>query len=58
MCNNDDAIHCFQEYNDTLLMTYLAMFTNCSRFALTSFTDEVPYSSIPYIVLCWKFHLC
>ena len=39
-------------------MTYLAMFTNCSRFALTSFTDEVPYSSIPYIVLCWKFHLC
>jgi hypothetical protein len=27
---------CSQEYNDTLLMTYLAMFTNCSRYASVS----------------------
>ena len=39
MCNYDDIIHSFQEYNDTLLMTYLAMFTNCSRYAVTSWPD-------------------
>lgn len=27
----------FQEYNDTLLITYLAMFTNCSRYGLLTF---------------------
>lgn len=26
------VLHLLQEYNDTLLMTYLAMFTSCSRW--------------------------
>jgi hypothetical protein len=39
---------CFQEYNDTLLMTYLAMFTNCSRYASISLWNLLIRKNISY----------